>query len=181
MCVIDWSAVAEWLSALGTLGAVIVALRLARRDKLDQLERERHEARIIALLLETDLLTIRVRANDLVSEISSERTDGLFAVMAGMDESVRLGVAEKAQNFPLATLEAVVGRLHVLPATASAAILKVITAVRELRLAASTLAGMTKKEASEDMERFLDHLEAQLKDLRAKAAEAIRVCEAVAA
>lgn len=179
MCVIDWSAIAEWLSALGTIGAVLAALYLARRDHRDQLQRERHEAKILAMLLETDLLTIRARADALAWEIDEDRTGGIVFALIDMDPNVRQDIARKATDFPVSTLESVAARLHVLPVAASEAILLLLSAVRELRLAGTALGDMSRTQALTDLDGFLPQLQTQLQDLQQRARTAITACENV--
>lgn len=180
MCEIDWGVIAEWLSALATTGAVIVALHLASRDRQDQRAREKHEAKIIAGLLDTDLVTIKVDADSLAREVDDRRTAGMLEVILESQDHQRKKIAAMASNFPMASLESVIGRLHVMPVSASAVLLKLITAVRELQLTASTLYQMDNGQASKDMSQFLPKLQEQAADLQQKAEDAIAACRKVA-
>lgn len=180
MCEIDWGAIAEWLSAIGTMGAVIVALHLARSDRHDQQLREKHEAQVIAGLLDTDLVTIKVQADIFAWAVDEDRSAGLLGTLLATEDHLRKRIASQAMSFPTATLESVIGRLHVLPAPASGALLRLVAAVRELRLAASTLTHMDGGQASEDMPQFLPKLQEQAADLQQKAEDAIAACRKVA-
>lgn len=95
MCEIDWSAIANWASAAGSLGAVIVALYLAGQAARDQQKRDRRAERASAekLLLKltqvlsgTRLIDLYLRPQgDLSCPVKQDRWKHVQP-LAGLDE-----------------------------------------------------------------------------------------------
>lgn len=173
MCAIDWA-------ALGTWAAVVLALGFFVFDKVDRRARERAEAKIIALLLSTELSVLATRTRGLVHEIDDERSGGLIDAILAMDAHNRVRVADIASDFPTGTLESVIGRIHVLPAAASTALMLLLSSVRELRLAAEKLREMTGGDARDDIDGFMPHFRVDAAAAAERAAAAVAACEAAA-
>lgn len=173
MCAIDWA-------ALGTWAAVVLALGFYLFDRFDRRTRDKAEARIIALLLGTELSIISTKARGLVAEVAVEKSAGMLDALLAMDEHNRVRIADWAADLPTETIESVVGRVHVLPARAATALMLLLASVRELRLAADTLRNWSNSEAIENIDGFMPNfrIEADLADVRARCA--VAACEAVA-
>ena len=173
MCAIDWA-------ALGTWAAVVLALSFFVLDRIDRRKRDRAEAKIIALLLGTELSIISTMARALAAEVATENSAGMLDALLALDEHNRGRIADWAANLPTETLESVVGRVHVLPARAATALMALLSSVRELRLIADTLRNMSNSEAIENIDAFMPHFrrEAALAGVRAR--DAVAACDAVA-
>lgn len=175
MCEIDWAAAGTW-------AAVVVALSLGFLDKLYRIRNEAAEAKVIALLLDTELSLLTVRTRNLGEELSrGGGADGLYDHIAATEAYLREDIASHVDGLSTANLESMIGRLHVLPSGAVLALLNLLTSIRELRLSANVLRKMDHDEASENVPNLLPHMRDQVHQANQRAVAAETACRAVAA
>lgn len=174
MCEIDWAAAGTW-------AAVVVALGFGVLDKIYRNRNEAAEAKVIALLLETELSVLTTRTRQLGEELEKGGgAKGLFDHIVATERHLREELASHVDGLSTATLESMIGRLHVLPRAAVLALLELLTSIRELRLAADSLRKMSDEDALEDVPKFLPHMRDQVAEASQRAVAAETSCRGIA-
>lgn len=135
-------------AAWGTWAAVFVALAISLRDIIEKFFQRKAEAKILATLIYSDLLTLSVRVREIVGRIpKGEREFQQFeAILATNREDRRiLGELEGGLTSPV--LDRSIDRLFALPKDFSQSIAHVIASVWELR---DTLASIRDEESNDE-------------------------------
>ncbi|GGA69165.1 hypothetical protein GCM10011521_04180 [Arenimonas soli] len=126
-CEIDWA-------ALGTWAAVVIALGLALRDKVEARARRKAEAAILAVLIEPELQLMAVRIEKIKEAVGldDEAREWLEANLAN-SRAARRSLGSLGERLETPTLNRSVDRLFALPSDFSNSIAQAITAIECLR------------------------------------------------